>query len=83
MSQANPFEHPDNGPSEIELPPVEPVEGGPRKGMMIVVPTLSEGQEGDAPMVATVIARLELTSAKAMTNRIHGKRNMLSDANPH
>ncbi len=83
MCQAEAFKCPDDITGEIELPPVEPVEGGAWEGVMIVVPALPESQHSHNPLVAAAIVRLELAFAEGVADGIDAKADMVPKENAH
>ena len=64
-------EEPDLHPGGIELVPGQPV---PRRGgvrVVVVVPALAEGEEGDPPVVARIVVRLEPARAPHVRGGVH------------
>mmetsp|Transcript_34080 Transcript_34080/g.96594 ORF Transcript_34080/g.96594 Transcript_34080/m.96594 type:complete len:232 (+) Transcript_34080:392-1087(+) len=55
-SQPNRLEQRHQHPGHVNLPPLEAMPGTELKGVVVVVPTLTEGQDTDPPVVAAQIA---------------------------
>src|ERR671930_232203 len=56
--KTRPFEHADQQPGDVELPPPPPVAGGTGIGVMIVVPALARGEYPDEDVILAVVVGL-------------------------
>src|SRR3954464_15735460 len=68
--QAGLLERPDDPRGGVELPAPETVAGRGREGVLAVVPGLPEGEDGEPPQVAGLVAGLELALAEEVTQRV-------------
>ena|SRR2546421_10250174 len=59
------------------------MESGTWKGMMVVMPTLTETQQAHNPFVTALVGRLELALAKGVADGIHTPHGMMSEKNTH
>ncbi len=57
----------------IKLPPVKTLSLGGWETVMIVVPALTKGNQGDKPVIATVVIRFESSFAKHMCQGVDRK----------
>ena len=70
MGQARLREQPDAIVVDVELVPGETVARADRVGVVVVVPALAAGEQGDPPAVARVIAGLEAACAVEVRGRV-------------
>src|SRR5690606_14535885 len=70
------LEQPDEAERSVELPPVMGVGGTGRVAVMIVVPALAAGDQGNEPIVPAVFLRVVRAIAVHMTERIDAPGNV-------
>jgi hypothetical protein len=82
--QANPLHQPDPIPSEVGLLPVETLSSGVRKGVMIVVPTISESDESEEEVVVASVGRVvwKVRTRSAREERDEGHRSAVTGYAP-
>ena len=83
MDETEAFKRPDEVAGEIELPPMQAMERRTGERVVIVMPSLSEGQQPDHPLIAAAIVGLEGTLAKGMTNGIDAPGDMVQEECTH
>ena len=69
--QTEALEQPYDIAGEINLPPVQTMEGRAWERVMIIVPAFSQTQQRYDPLITAVIVRLELAFTKGVADRIH------------
>src|SRR5689334_22116704 len=57
---------------QVELPPSVAVCGTPLAGVVVVVPALAVGQEGDDPVVPAILAGRVIAVSPEVGRRVHG-----------
>ncbi len=77
FDETDTLKRPDDVAGQVELPPVQAVKGRAWEGVMIVMPTLTKTEQANYPFVTALIARLELTFAEGMTDRIDTPCHMM------
>eukprot|EP00413_Alexandrium_margalefii_P012569 CAMPEP_0204529160 /NCGR_PEP_ID=MMETSP0661-20131031/9910_1 /ASSEMBLY_ACC=CAM_ASM_000606 /TAXON_ID=109239 /ORGANISM="Alexandrium margalefi, Strain AMGDE01CS-322" /LENGTH=152 /DNA_ID=CAMNT_0051535171 /DNA_START=371 /DNA_END=830 /DNA_ORIENTATION=+ len=58
-------------PSEVHLPPLQAVPTRGLERVVVVVPTLAEGQDPDEPVVHGVVARVPILEAPDVADGVH------------
>mmetsp|Transcript_24539 Transcript_24539/g.61389 ORF Transcript_24539/g.61389 Transcript_24539/m.61389 type:complete len:284 (+) Transcript_24539:389-1240(+) len=59
-------------PREVDLPPLQPVPARALERMVVVVPTLAEGQNADHPIVHRVASGVPVLEPPDVADRVHG-----------
>jgi hypothetical protein len=68
---------------KIDLVPTQTVVSRLGEGMVVIVPALSQAQDSNHPLIATLVGRIESTSTKLVTDRIHGPRDVMGEKDSH
>ena len=83
-SQSEPFEQTNQVSGHVDLPPCEAVIGRGWKRVMIVVPTLAEGEQTYHDIVTTrVTSSRKRPLAECMTYGVHAPRYVVSQTDPY
>src|SRR5580704_4043744 len=78
VNQSELLEHPNSVKVEVELVPLQPVSSRNRVGVMVVMPTISETDQRDPPIVGRRITSLKASRTPDMRGRVHDPRRMKS-----
>src|SRR4029077_12038834 len=63
----------------IELPAAQPVDGGAREGVVVVVPGLAEGGEGEPEDVGRLVLDLEPAGSEEVTDRVDAPGDVVDE----
>ena len=66
----------------IDLPPVHAVVGGAGEGVVVVVPTLSHGEEAHEEVIPALVGRDEFAAAVGVADRVHRPGDMVVEEHP-
>lgn len=80
--EAEGFEEQDDPVGEIDLKGGEAVSSGGWEGVVIVMPTLAEGREGDEPVIAALVGGIVGPCAEDMADGIDTPGDVVSEENP-
>src|SRR3954449_2432129 len=67
---------------EPRLEPPQPVKGGGRERMVVVVPALAERDQGQQPDVAALVLRPELALPPEVADRVDRERDVMEKEDP-
>src|SRR5437763_1547772 len=83
-SQAKPLESNDQVGRDVDLPPLQAVEGRAREGVVVVVPALPEGEDAHDPLVAAAVAGRERGPTERVADRVDAEGEVVrqEDADP-
>jgi hypothetical protein len=68
---------------QIDLVPLQAVEGRLRERMMVIVPPLAKAEQADEPFVAALVVGVEGPSTELVTDRVNRPRNVVRKAYPY
>src|SRR5439155_9296439 len=71
------LERPDEPPRRVQLSAEEPVAGGRRERVMVVVPRLPEGDERQGPVVPRLVPALERLLPEEVADRVDGPGHVM------
>src|SRR6185437_3331030 len=69
--------------SQVELPPGHTVVGHRRERVVIMMPTFTEGEQADQPVVATLVFDVKGTIAEGVANRVDRPGDVIDDDDAH
>src|SRR5690242_320880 len=77
------FQRPDEHGADVDLVPLHAVVGGPGEGVVVVVPRLAEGRDGEPGHVPRLVGGGEPAAAEVVADRVHRVRHVVDQEDPH